>query len=48
MQAVVVSTFRLAGFRRSKLLRLVFEASSYLLKVFVRSMMLEAVKRESS
>src|SRR5574343_262521 len=36
MQAVVVSTFRLAGFRCSKLLRLVIGATSYLLKVSVR------------
>lgn len=43
-----MSTFRLLVFRRSKLLRLVIGATSYLLKVFVRSMMLEAVKRESS
>ena len=48
MQAVVVSTFRWAGFRCSKLLRLVIEASSYLMKVSVRSMMPEAVKEESS
>lgn len=48
MQAVVVSTRCCQVFRRSKLLRLVIEASSYLMKVSVRSMMPEAVKEESS
>lgn len=47
MQAVVVSTFRLPGFRCSKLLRLVFGASSYLLKVFVRSMSMPLPARAS-
>ena len=48
VQAVVVSTFRWAGFRCSKLLRLVIEATSYLLKVSVRSMMPRSVPQPTN